>query len=199
VVLVTGSPAGLLKYRQRLRRRFPRTYATLRELRLKFKRTRTHKLPVTPEQKDGIKGASVLTSEEALRRHLERIRDAQTGKSVVVSGPFEEIRRVLETIGLCPHTVQFSLGCFGRTELLPQPKVLEITTMCGHHMIAPTLVKALASDVAKGKASRKDTVQVMARLCTCGIFNEARADRILEELTEGSGKPEKASGHAHQS
>lgn len=40
-----------------------------------------------------------------------------------------------------PHTVNYSLGVFGKKELLADSDSLAITTMCGHHMIPDGFVR----------------------------------------------------------
>jgi len=134
----------------------------------------------TLRPQEGPKDAVVLNSKEELRSYLNKVKKANTGKSIIVSGIFDEVNSCLKELGLCPHTVQFSLGYFGRIENLPRPEVLELTTMCGHHMVSPRLVEMLASELAVGKTTPEAAAEVMAKLCSCGIFNKARAARIIE-------------------
>jgi len=138
-----------------------------------------------PEQE--LKGTVALTSREELRSYVKRLKERNTGRSVVVSGLFDEVNSCLKELNICPHTVQLSLGCFGKTELLPSEEVLEMTTMCGHHMVSSRLVEKLVSDAGKGKITREEAAQLMARLCTCGVFNEVRAARTIEVLEADSG------------
>jgi hypothetical protein len=126
----------------------------------------------------------VFTSKEELCGCLKKLKEANTGQSVVVSGLFDEVNTCLKEIDLRPHTVQFSLGHFGKTELLPRQEVLEITTMCGHHTVTPRLVEKLVSETAKGNTSPKEAAQVMGKMCVCRIFNEARAARLIKALAK---------------
>lgn len=127
---------------------------------------------------------AVFTDIETVTAVLKALKEADLGMSVVVSGLFSEVSRTAERAGLKPHTVNISLGIWGRTELLPKdPEVLEITTMCGHAMISKNLVYKLALDIKNGNTSPEEAAKTMARCCTCGIFNLKRAAEILEELS----------------
>jgi hypothetical protein len=182
VVLAMGSGAGAMAAQKaRLSRRFPGLYKAGRAV-YRLLRGLKKAGGVKKQDRRGpvIKGAVVLDSREALRDYLKMLKEADTGRSVVVSGLVDEVDGCLREIGLKPHTVQFSLGVFGRTERLPAEDVLEMTTMCGHDMVAPKLVAKWVEDVKRGKMPKDKAVDNMARLCKCGIFNRARALEILE-------------------
>jgi len=183
VVLAMGTGAGAMAAQKaRLSRRFPGLYkagkAVYRLLRGLKKGRGVHQ----KQARKGpvIRGAVVLDSREALRDYLKMLKEADTGRPVVVSGLVDEVDGCLREIGLKPHTVQFSLGVFGKTERLPAEDVLQMTTMCGHDMVAPKLVEKWAEDVRRGKMPKEKAVENMARLCRCGIFNRARALEILD-------------------
>jgi len=177
-------PGVLATHKARLRKRFPRGYAILRSL----KRAVGSILRVTgirrPEEepKEELEGLFVLHSRGELSNCVEMLKKANTGKSVVVSGLIDEVNSCLRELGLCPHTIQLSLGYFGKKELLPSEEVLEMTTMCGHHMISPRLVGRLASDISKGRITPEEAAEAMAKLCTCGVFNKVRAVETIEAL-----------------
>jgi hypothetical protein len=188
VVLTFGDTYLLAKQRAFLRRRFPAAYALLEGIALRLGALRALQALRRSRSKGWPKGDVLLNSREELCACLRAAREASAGrsvaKSVVVSGVFDEVYSCLKEEGLRPHTVQFSLGCFGRTELLPADGVLELTTMCGHHMVSPGLAQASLKDVAKGKTTAKEAARDLAALCNCGIFNEARAARIIEDLAK---------------
>jgi acetylglutamate kinase len=102
------------------------------------------------------------------------------GSSVVVSGLFQQVDECLKKINLRPHTVQFSLGVFGRVDRLPEEKMLEITTMCGHHLISPRLVKKLVKDVKADRITTERAAELLGKQCICGAFNKARATKLIE-------------------
>ena len=90
---------------------------------------------------------------------------------------------MLREVDLTMHTVHLSLGTFGKKELLPSDeKVLEITTMCGHHCTSPQSVEHYADQIKSGKLTLEKAVEKLAKPCVCGIFNKSRATKLLEEL-----------------
>ncbi len=187
VVLAMGTGAGAMAAQKaQLSRRFPGLYKAGKAVYkiLRGLRPGRSKKPAKKAAKKGsdIPGSVVFDSREDLCDHLKKLKDADTGRSVVVSGLIDEVNACLREIGLRPHTVQFSLGLFGRTERLPEKDVLEMTTMCGHDMIAPKLAAKWADDVRKGKIPKEKAADNMARLCQCGIFNKTRALEILDTM-----------------
>ena len=112
---------------------------------------------------------------------------ADIGLSIVVQGVREDVEACLTEVGLKPHTVNHSLGVWGRTELLPGKEVLEITTMCGHALISTNLTKNCIEDVLSGNKTPAEAAKVLTAPCVCGIFNTARAEAILTRLVSGSG------------
>jgi hypothetical protein len=125
---------------------------------------------------------AVFDDEDAMLRYVAAIKQAALGLSVVVTGVFAPLYARLASLGLGPHTVQFSLGTFGRTECLPSETILEVTTLCGHHMVAPQLVRKLVRDVQSGRTTPEVAARELARQCVCGVYNPARAAELLERL-----------------
>lgn len=72
---------------------------------------------------------------------------------------------------------------FGKKNLLPDDKILEITSMCGHHCVSPQSVKHYIDLINKDKISIEKAAQKLAKPCICGIFNTKRATEILKDLT----------------
>lgn len=114
---------------------------------------------------------------------LKEIQEGDFGISVTISGPFEDVKQTCGQIGLAPHTVQRSLGVYGKTELLPEDSVLEISTMCGHAMASPNLVEYLIKRISSGKITIPEAAKELSATCECGVFNPYRAERILEKMT----------------
>lgn len=125
---------------------------------------------------------AVFDDEDAMLRYVAALKQAALELSVVVTGVFAPLYTRLAAIGLGPHTVQFSLGTFGRTDRLPSEAILEVTTLCGHHMVAPQLVQKLIRDIRSGRATPEVAARELARQCVCGVFNPARAAGLLEQL-----------------
>ncbi|MHB0869206.1 MAG: hypothetical protein ACYC66_05390 [Chloroflexota bacterium] len=138
--------------------------------------------------RDGTYLGAVFLDADQLVEALKELRDADTGMSVVVSAPFQQLFDAAQAAGLKAHTVHMSLGLFGKKELLPPEKVLEVTTMCGHGMVCPKLVQKLAKRVEEGRMPAQQAAEKLAGTCSCGIFNPVRAAEILSAgLGDGSG------------
>jgi len=125
---------------------------------------------------------AVFKDRDVMKACLNEIRHKDLGLSVTVSGNFDEVKGACREIGLVPHTVQYSLGIVGKTELLPDEKVLEITTMCGHAMVSPNLLLDLLKKIQAGKLTHAEAALELSRQCECGIFNPARAERLLRQM-----------------
>jgi len=110
---------------------------------------------------------------------LKEIADAGLGLSVVVSGLFDVVDECCQKSGIRRHTVEFSLGTWGKTEKLPSEAHLEITTMCGHGMVPAGLVDDLARRVREGCLTLQEASIRMAKQCTCGVFDNERAAELL--------------------
>lgn len=181
VILVVSKDIPLGTYRTRLRRKFPRIYELVKKVFLNLGILKMLKI-IKRTNSAGSYENPVFNDKKELTSYLKELKERNTGKSVVVSGLFDEVNDCLKELNLSPHTVQFSLGNFGKKELLPEEEILEITTMCGHHMITPNLVEKLASDIKAGKISCEEAVRVMSEQCVCGVFNKGRACKLMEAL-----------------
>jgi hypothetical protein len=118
---------------------------------------------------------------------VKDIVEANLGLSVIVSGLFDEVDEVCQAVGIKRHTAGCSLGVWGRIEKLPQAEVLDITTMCGHGMISSNLVRRMATEIRKGLTNFEEAARIMAKPCTCGIFNPKRAEELLRQyIAKGS-------------
>ena len=126
-------------------------------------------------------GHSVYTNREALKGVLKDLKAADLGISVVVSGVFDEVFDVCREVGIVPHTVNMSLGTWGKKELLPESPLLEICTMCGHAMISVKLVESLIERVEKGAMTAEDAAVEMGKQCTCNVFNTVRAAELVRQ------------------
>ena len=132
--------------------------------------------------KDNTIVHAVFTDQDTVAQVLKELAEANLGISIVVSGLLEKVGECCHKAGIEPHTVEHSLGIFGRTDLLPETEVLEISTMCGHGMVAFSLVKDLAAKVKKGRMTSAQAAQELARMCHCGVFNPARAEAIINKM-----------------
>jgi hypothetical protein len=112
---------------------------------------------------------------------VKEVKQADFGVSIIVSGLIDEVEKMSKVNGIKPHTAQCSLGIWGKTEKLPEPGVLEVTTMCGHAMISFNLVRRMAAEVKKGKISLAEAGATLAKPCVCGVFNPKRAEELLQQ------------------
>ena len=124
---------------------------------------------------------AVFADPNTVAEVLQEVKAAHLGMSVVVSGLFERVRECCRRIGQAPapHTIEYSLGIWGRTEGLPDDYVLEISTMCGHGMVAFSLVLDAFEEVKSGRASPEEAARRLAEPCVCGVFNPTRAAHLL--------------------
>jgi hypothetical protein len=123
----------------------------------------------------------VYDSREKVEALVKDLVKADLGISVVVSGLFDKVNCMCEKAGIKSHTAMGSLGIWGKKDLLPQdPEIMEIATMCGHSMIGFNLIKRTANDVAVGHVSLDTAAQILAKPCSCGIFNPERAVELIQ-------------------
>lgn len=125
----------------------------------------------------------VFTSREDVSRFMNELKEADLGISVVISGLFDEIFQCCREAGLKPHTANYSLGVFGKTDKLPSEEILALTTMCGHSLVTAGLVRKMAQDVQSGKTSPEKAAETLAKNCVCGIFNPKLAARLLRLIS----------------
>ena len=124
--------------------------------------------------------AACFSDREAIRSILKKLREADTGISIVISGLIDEIVGIARELDLKPHTAFLSLGIHGKKALLPTDQVLQITTMCGHGMVSAKLSRTVIEKVKAGKMTPEAGAHLLAQPCPCGIFNTERCSAILE-------------------
>lgn len=124
----------------------------------------------------------VFDNPKAVIEFLKEVKEADLGMSVVVSGIFEIVDKCLEEAGLKHHTANFSLGIWGKSEKLPTNDILEVTTMCGHALISPNLVRAMVKEIEAGTKTPEEAAKTLTPNCTCGIFNPVRAAELLAAM-----------------
>ncbi|MDY0256810.1 hypothetical protein [Gudongella oleilytica] len=146
------------------------TGATIEEIR--------ENMPETPRVR------CCFDSKEKMLEVVRRIKEEDLGLSVVLSGLNEDILDMCQELDIKPHSVNYSLGVHGATELLPPEEVLELITMCGHGMISKDLVVKAIEEVKKGKKSPYDAAVMVGQPCVCGIFNVSRAEKLLSKYIQ---------------
>jgi len=132
---------------------------------------------------------AVYDNSAAVVQVLKELKEADLGLSVVVSGILDSVNDCCQKAGLKRHTVEFSLGIWGKTEKLPSNDILEVTTMCGHGLVPTNLVESLVEDIKNGRKKPEDAAKELAVHCCCGIFNPTRATKLLAAMA-GAGDTE---------
>ena len=130
--------------------------------------------------------ACCFSERDAIKRILKKLKEADTGISIVVSGLIDEIVAMGKEVGLKPHTAFLSLGIHGKKSLLPEDNVLEVTTMCGHGQVSTRLTKAVMDKVKSGKMTPEKGADLLAQPCPCGIFNTVRCAELLKDAGKKS-------------
>jgi len=134
----------------------------------------------------GWKTSSTITAafnnNKSVRDVIYQLKKEDLGISIVISGLISEIKELLLDLGLSIHTVHFSLGTFGKKEILPHNKILEITTMCGHHTLSPQSVSNYVTLIKQGQITVEKAAQKLTKPCVCGIVNTSRVMKILNSL-----------------
>lgn len=136
------------------------------------------------ETKDAGICHAVLTSPEDLAGFLNDLKAEDLGISIVVSGLMDVVGECCHKAGLHPHTVNMSLGIYGKTEKLVPDDEREITTMCGHGMVTGDLVVDMVKRIKAGRTTPEKASEELAALCVCGIYNTARSADLLRRMAE---------------
>lgn len=132
--------------------------------------------------KDGTRVYSTFNSREKVKDLLIRMKKADEGISIVVSGLIDRVREISAEVGLNPHMVNLSLGIHGNSERLPPADIRQFTTMCGHGVVSPNLVRDVIRKLKREKVSAWEGSLILAGPCACGIYNPHRSEELLHEL-----------------
>jgi hypothetical protein len=129
--------------------------------------------------------AAVFDKLASLEAFLADLKRANLGISVNVASLTDAAHTCCRQAGITRHSVGYSLGFHGDLNLLPDRRILELSTMCGHGMVSHNLARKMVDWVREGRRNPKQAATCMARFCTCGVFNPVRAERVLEEARVG--------------
>ena len=133
---------------------------------------------------DNAGATVVFDDQDELQSFIKELKDADLGISIVISSLFKTSMECCKKAGIVPHTIEHSLGIWGKTEKLAPKEVLEVTTMCGHGLISAHLVTSLVEDLKKGRTTAEAASKELAKQCACGILNPVRAAQLLEGMAE---------------
>ena len=129
--------------------------------------------------------AAVFDDVAKVEALLKEVKEADLGLSVNISGLADEANACCKRAGITRHSIEYSLGFHGDLNQLPDRHVLELSTMCGHGMLSHNFARKMIDMVRENRRTPQQAAATMARFCTCGIFNLARAIRVLEQARKG--------------
>jgi hypothetical protein len=133
---------------------------------------------------DGLDGpttvAAVFGNRVAAEDFVAAVKEADLGLSVNVSTSIDGAEQCCFAAGIPRHSVGYSLGFEGETAKLPDSKVLMLSTMCGHGMVSHSLAQKMIDWVKEGRRTPEQAASYLTRFCSCGVYNPARAARLLE-------------------
>jgi hypothetical protein len=115
--------------------------------------------------------AAVFDNRDNAEKFVKRIKEENLGLSVNVSTSIEGAEDCCEYAGIPRHSVGYSLGFEGKTDKMPN----------GHGMISHSLAKKMIDFVKENRRTPDQCAATLTRFCSCGVFNPARAKRILED------------------
>jgi hypothetical protein len=150
---------------------------------------------ITPDFQAVIDGLDTLTtvaavfdSRVAAEDFVKTVKESDLGLSINISASVDGAEQCCFAAGIPRHSIGYSLGFEGKTEKLPSNDVLMLATMCGHGMVSQSLAKKMIDWVKEGRRTPEQAASYMTRFCSCGVFNPARAARVLRQA--GQGKPQ---------
>ena len=129
--------------------------------------------------------AAVFNNRVAAEDFVKKVKQADLGLSINISTSIDGAEQCCFAAGIPRHSVGYSLGFEGKTEKLPNAKVMLLSTMCGHGMVSHSLAKKMIDWVKEGRRTPDQAASYLTRFCSCGVFNPARAKRILEDAARG--------------
>jgi len=125
--------------------------------------------------------AAVFNDPDHVVAFIKELKKAGLGLSINISAALDKAQECARRAGLERHSVEYSLGFFGQTDRMADRQTLELATMCGHGMLSFNFVRKLVEWVKQGRRSPQQASATLARFCSCGVFNPARACRLFEE------------------
>lgn len=117
---------------------------------------------------------------DKIRAILKRMIAMDLGMSVAISGPYDEILEICREFGIKPHSANYSLNVWGKTDKLPEEEVMQFITMCGHGLISKSLVRDTIDKVKSGVMTPEKGAIRIGSPCVCGLFNPVKAINELK-------------------
>jgi hypothetical protein len=145
-----------------------------------FRRTDPHRIAQEMENKIGLE--ATFDNIEAVASIISELKEADLGISINVSGLLEEVSSCCQKEGFQRHSVEQSLGVFGKTEMLPPWPLVEMNSLCGHGLVSFNIIKKVIDEVKAERMTPEEGSYQLTKPCECGAFNPTRAKQLLEEL-----------------
>jgi hypothetical protein len=131
---------------------------------------------------------AVFDDPEKATASLKKLKESGNPLSFVISSDVEITRSILNHNSISSSAVELRViegddhdGVFGKTSLLPEEHTLEIHSLCGHGMVSYSLIQRVLNDTKLGRISSEDGSKILARPCSCCVFNKKRAEEVLEQ------------------
>jgi hypothetical protein len=134
--------------------------------------------------KDGNAAAAVFTDLDTLQKVVEELIRADLGLCINISGLLEATQECCHKAGIERHSAENSLGFFGAKDRLPEREILEFNTLCGHGMVSFNFIRKMIEYVKIRRLTPKEAARIMGKCCVCGVFNPARAEMLLQKITQ---------------
>jgi len=125
---------------------------------------------------------AIFSDEEKLKAMLRWLKDKDLGLSAVISGLADHVHQCCQETGINRHTVEHSLGRWGRVEKLPAEEILKVHTMCGHQMVTVGMINQAVEDIKSGRKTPEKAADDLYVSCACGVFNTERAANLLRSM-----------------
>ncbi|MGI6226121.1 MAG: hypothetical protein ACOYJ1_07715 [Peptococcales bacterium] len=127
---------------------------------------------------------AIFNDIEKVKEMFSWLKERDLGLSANVSGLAEHVHKCCQEVGIKRHTVEHSLGRWGRIEKLPTEEVLKVHTMCGHQMVTVGMINQAVEDIKAGRKTPEKAADELYTSCACGVFNTERAARLLKSMAE---------------
>ena len=125
--------------------------------------------------------AAVFDDRVKAEEFLKAVKERDFGLSINISTSVDGVDQCCHAGGIPRHSVGYSLGFERKTEHLPNSPCNDALHHGGHGMVAHSLAKKMIDWMEEGRRTPDEAVTYLARFCSCGVSNRARAKRILDD------------------
>jgi hypothetical protein len=130
--------------------------------------------------------SAVFDKRENAENFVKRIAEEDFGLSINVSSSVLNGMQCCKAAGVTRHSVAYSLGFESISDNVPNRHALMLSTMCGHGMVSLSFAKKMIDYVKENRMKPERAAATLSRFCSCGIYNNSRAIRIIEDARKKS-------------